>query len=71
MLASNLFVGEGHRKVWARLRQERGVRTSMRRVLRIMRENGILACDRRTGVRAPDTHDRTITAETLASTVVD
>ena len=40
VLASTLFVGEGHRKVWARLRQERGVRTSMRRVLRIMREHG-------------------------------
>lgn len=64
VLASTLFVGEGHRKVWARLRQERGVRTSMRRVLRIMREHGILACDRPTGVRGPATHDRTITTET-------
>jgi hypothetical protein len=61
VLASNLFVGEGHRKVWARLRHEHGVRTSMRRVLRIMREHGILAQDRPTGVRGPDTHDRTIT----------
>jgi hypothetical protein len=64
VLASTLFVGEGHRKVWARLRQERAVRTSMRRVLRIMREHGILACDRPTGVRGPDTHDRTITTAT-------
>ena len=64
VLASTLFVGEGHRKVWARLRQEHGIRTSMRRVLRIMREHGILACDRPTGVRGPDTHDRTITTET-------
>jgi len=61
VLASNLFVGEGHRKVWARLRHEHGVRTSMRRVLRVMREHGILAQDRPTGVRGPDTHDRTIT----------
>ena len=61
VLASNLFVGEGHRKVWARLRHEHGVRTSMRRVLRIMREHGILAQDRPTGVRGPETHDRTIT----------
>jgi transposase InsO family protein len=61
VLASNLFVGEGHRKVWARLRHEHGVRASMRRVLRIMREHGILAQDRPTGVRGPDTHDRTIT----------
>ncbi len=64
VLASTLFVGEGHRKVWARLRQERGVRTSMRRVLRLMREHGVLACDRPTGVRGPDTHDRTITTKT-------
>jgi putative transposase len=64
VLASTPFVGEGHRKIWARLRQERGVRTSMRRVLRIMREHGILACDRLTGVRGPDTHDRTITTKT-------
>jgi transposase InsO family protein len=61
VLASNLFVGEGHREVWARLRHEHGVRTSMRRVLRIMREHGILAQDRPTGVRGPETHDRTIT----------
>jgi putative transposase len=64
VLASTLFVGEGHRKIWARLRQERGVRTSMRRVLRIMPEHGILACDRPTGVHGPETHDRTITTDT-------
>ena len=62
--ASNLFVGEVHRKVWARLFQERGVRTSMRRVLRIMREKAILACNRPTGVRGPETHDRTVTTKT-------
>jgi putative transposase len=59
--ASNPFAGEGYRKVWARLRHEHGVRTSMRRVLRTTREHGILAQDRPTGVRGPDTHDRTIT----------
>jgi putative transposase len=59
LLASTLFVGEGHRKVWARLRHEHSVRTSMRRVLGIMREHGILAQDRPTGVRGPDTHNRT------------
>jgi hypothetical protein len=63
VLASTPFVGEGHRKVWARLRQERGVRSSMRRVRRMMREHGILAGDRPTGVRGPDTHDRTITTK--------
>jgi len=33
----------------------------MRRVLRIMLEHGIVACDRPTGVRGPATHDLTIT----------
>jgi transposase InsO family protein len=37
------FVGEGHRKVWARLRVRDGVRVSRKRVLRIMRENHLLS----------------------------
>jgi putative transposase len=41
VLADTPFHGEGHRKVWARLRL-RGVRTSKRRVLRLMRENNLL-----------------------------
>jgi hypothetical protein len=32
----------GHRKVWARLRRERGVYTSRKRVLRLTREAGLL-----------------------------
>src|SRR5260370_7228769 len=36
VLAASPFYGEGHRKVWARLRFE-GVRTSKARVLRLMR----------------------------------
>ena len=39
VLAASPFHGEGHRKVWARLRH-RGVRSSRRRVLRLMREQG-------------------------------
>ena len=35
VLAASPFHGEGHRKVWARLRYA-GTRTSMRRVLRLM-----------------------------------
>ena len=35
------FHGEGHRKVWARLRVA-GLRTSRRRVLRLMRENDLV-----------------------------
>ena len=37
VLAGSPFHGEGHRKVWARLRVG-GVRSSKRRVLRLMRE---------------------------------
>lgn len=37
-LASSSFTGEGHRKVWARLRYVRGIPASRKRVLRIMRE---------------------------------
>lgn len=39
------FHGEGHRKVWARLRS-RQVRTSKKRTLRIMGENGLLGPQR-------------------------
>jgi hypothetical protein len=56
------FHGEGHRKVWARLRV-REVRTSMRRVLRLMRENGLLAPQRQPQPVEPKRHDGTILAE--------
>jgi putative transposase len=42
VLAASPFHGEGHRKVWARLRHA-GTRISLRRVLRLMRENNLLA----------------------------
>jgi HTH-like domain len=42
VLAASPFHGEGHRKVWARLRTA-GIRTSGRRVLRLMREYNLLA----------------------------
>jgi putative transposase len=51
--------GEGHRKVWARLRH-RGVRTSKKRTLRLMRSNGLLAPTRVGRPRGPRTHDGTI-----------
>src|SRR3972149_159269 len=44
-LAGPPFYGEGHRKVWARLRFEE-VRTSKARVLRLMREAQLLAPSR-------------------------
>ena len=42
-LASSSFTGEGHRKVWARLRFVRGIPVSRKRVLRIMREANLLS----------------------------
>ncbi|WP_420870902.1 IS3 family transposase [Halorhodospira halochloris] len=39
LIQGSAFTGEGHRKVWAKLRQLRGVYTSRKRVLRVMREH--------------------------------
>lgn len=52
--------GEGHRKVWARLRH-RGFRAGRERVLRLMRENSLLAPTRLGRPRGPRVHDGTIT----------
>jgi putative transposase len=59
VLAASPFHGEGHRKVWARLRVG-GVRTAKRRVLRLMREHGLLAPSRVGRPRGPRHHDGTI-----------
>lgn len=42
-LGTSMFKGEGHRKVWARLRFIKGHKVSRKRVLRIMRENHLLS----------------------------
>jgi hypothetical protein len=42
-LESSPFTGEGHRKVWARLRVRDDVRVARKRVLRLMRENHLLS----------------------------
>src|SRR3712207_889444 len=63
VLAASPFHGEGHRKVWARLRHG-GVRTSKRRVLRLMREHGLLAPSRAGSPRGPRGHDGTTIPET-------
>jgi transposase InsO family protein len=59
-LAASPFLGEGYRKVWARLRVA-GLRTSRRRVLRLMREHGLLAPQRQGAARGPRAQDGTIT----------
>ena len=59
LLAAGPFHGEGYRKVWARLRFA-GVRTAKRRVLRLMRQHGLLAPGRVGRPHGPRAHDGTI-----------
>ena len=56
VLATSPFLGEGHRKVWARLRA-RGIRTSKPRILRLMRQTSLLAPSRAPRVVGPRVHD--------------
>jgi transposase InsO family protein len=62
VLAESPFHGEGHRKVWARLRH-RGVRTASERVRRLMRGHHLRAPRRGGSPHGPKAHDGTITAE--------
>ena len=62
LLADGPFHGEGYRKVWARLRFV-GIRTSKRRVLRLMREHDLLAPGRVGRAHGPKAHDGTIRTE--------
>ena len=43
VLADSPFAGEGYRKLRARLRREHGVQISGKRVLRLLRQEGLLA----------------------------
>src|SRR5438552_2159055 len=63
-LAASPFHGEGHRKVWARFRYAE-TRTSLRRVLRLMRQNNLLAPTRVGSPRGPRNHDGTIIPDTV------
>ncbi len=56
------FFGEGHRKIWARLRYG-GIRSSKQRVLRLMRAAGLLAPARRPDVVNGNPHEGTIITE--------
>lgn len=62
IISSSPFHGEGHRKLWARLR-DRGFRTSMARALRLMREHQLLAPQRRLEPAEVRPHDGTIVTE--------
>jgi transposase InsO family protein len=59
LLTESPFHGEGHRKLWARLRFA-GIRTSRRRVLRLTRGHGLLAHRRAGRPHGPKAHDGTI-----------
>ena len=62
LLQDSPFHGEGYRKLWARLRFA-GIRSSRRRVLRLMREHGLLAHQRAGRPRGSRAHAGTITTE--------
>jgi putative transposase len=53
------WTGEGHRKVWARLRVRDGIRVSAKRVLRLMREHALLS-PHRPRRKPDDAHQRQI-----------
>jgi transposase InsO family protein len=58
-LARSPWTGEGHRKVWARLRALDGIRVARKRVLRLMREHRLLS-PHRARARAEASHERQI-----------
>jgi putative transposase len=58
-LARSPWSGEGHRKVWARLRALDGVRVARKRVLRLMREHRLLS-PHRARPRSEASHERQI-----------
>jgi len=62
VLSESPWTGEGHRKVWARLRFA-GVRTSKGRVARLMRQEGLLAPHRAGRAHGPKAHDGRIIPE--------
>lgn len=61
-LAASPFSGEGHRKVWARLRVLKGIRVSRKRLLRVMREANLLS-PRRQSPGVAKLHEGVITTQ--------
>ena len=61
-LARSPWTGEGHRKVWARLRALDGIRVSRKRVLRLMRQHALLS-PHRARTRPEAAHERRISTE--------
>ena len=58
-LARSPWTGEGHRKVWARLRAMDGIRVARKRALRLMREHHLLS-PHRVRPRPETGHERQI-----------
>lgn len=58
-LETSPWTGEGHRKVWARLRVRDGIRVSRKRLLRLMREHALLS-PHRPRRKDEDSHQRQI-----------
>ena len=63
VIAASPFSGEGYRKIWARLRVQ-NIRTTPRRVRRVMKENGLLA-PQRPVQRNAYPHDGTIVTDVV------
>jgi hypothetical protein len=61
-IARSPWQGEGHRKIWARLRVMDSIRVARKRVLRLMRENALLS-PHRARTRDDTPHDRHIITE--------
>jgi putative transposase len=61
-LVTSLFTGEGHRKVWGRIRFVQGIKVSRKRILRIMREQSLLSPHRATQGRPIEHTGKIITA---------
>lgn len=64
VITDSPFYGEGHRKVWARLRYK-SICTSKARVLRLMRANGLCAKPCQGAAHGPRAHDGTIIPQTI------
>ena len=62
VLTASPFHGEGHRKVWARLRALDGIRVARKRVLRLMRQHALLS-PHRARARPETAHERHIITE--------
>jgi len=60
VLAESPFTGEGYRKVRAHLRRRHNIHVGGKRVLRLMRREGLLAPQRVRGRRARRPHDGSI-----------